>query len=165
MKSNKIKVALAAVILAIVVAIPLAMAQSGDKFGKREFGGGFRGHRGGGEGLMLRGLDLTDAQKEQIKQIRESHSATIKSLREQVHTVMRDVHQANQGTTFDEAAVSQKLAQIAPLQAKLMAEEFKIRQETLAVLTAEQKAKMEQLREQFKTKRAERGAKKSQATE
>ncbi|MEW6129047.1 MAG: Spy/CpxP family protein refolding chaperone [Acidobacteriota bacterium] len=165
MKSNKIKIALVAIILAIVVAIPLAMAQSGGKMGRREFAGQFRGHRGGGEGFMFKQLDLTDAQKEQIKQIRESHRATIKSLREQVHTAMREVHQANQGSAFDEAAVSQKLAQIAPLQAKLMAEEYKIRQETLAVLTAEQKAKMEQLREQFKSRRAERGAKKSPGTE
>lgn len=162
LKSNKFKVFMAAIILAIVVAIPIAMAQSEGKSG-HGFAGRFQGHRGfgGGEGLFFRGLDLTDAQKTQVKQIRENHSANLKSLREQIHTAMKDVHQANQGATFDEALVSQRLAQVAPLQAKLMGEEFKIRQEMLAVLTAEQKAKMEQMREQFKTKRSERHAKKS----
>ena len=163
LKNNKMKIFMAAIILAIVVALPIAFAQSEGKSGKRPFAGQFDGHRGfgRGEGLFFRGLDLTEAQKTQLKQIRESHSASIKSIREQIHTTMKDIHQANQGTTFDEALVSQKLAQVAPLQAKLMGEEFKIRQEMLAVLTAEQKAKMEQMREQFKSKRAERHAKKS----
>ena len=163
LKNNKVKIVLAAIILAIVVAIPVAMAQSEGKSGRQGFAGKFHGRRGfgGGEGRMFRGLDLTDAQKAQLKQIRESHSANIKALREQIHTTMKGLHQANQGATFDEALVSQKLAQVAPLRAKLMGEEFKIRQESLSVLTAEQKAKMEQMREQFKSKRAERHAKKS----
>ena len=163
LKNNKFKVLMAAIILAIVVAIPIAMAQSGGKSGRHGGAGKFEGHRGfgRGEGLFFRGLDLTDAQKTQMKQIRENHSATIKTLREQLHTTMKDLHQTNPGATFDEALVSQKLAQVAPLQAKLMGEQFKIRQEMLSVLTAEQKTKMEQMREQFKTKRAERHAKKS----
>jgi protein CpxP len=163
LKDNKFKVFMAAIILAIVVAIPIAMAQSEGKSGGRGFGGRFERHGGfgGGEGLFFRGLDLTDAQKTQMAQIRESHSANLKALREQIQVVMKDVHQANQGGTFNEALVSQKLAQAAPLQAKLMGEEFKIRQEMLGVLTAEQKAKMEQMREQFKSKRAEGHAKKS----
>ncbi len=166
LKNNKVKIVLAAIILAIVVAIPVAMAQSEGKSGKRAFAGRSEGHRGfgRGEGFLFRGLDLTDAQKTQLQQIRESHSANVKALREQIHSTMKELHQSNQGATFDEALVSQKLAQVAPLQAKLMGEEFKIRQEMLSVLTAEQKTKMEQMREEFKSKRAERHAKKSKTS-
>ncbi|HET8675268.1 MAG TPA: hypothetical protein VFO63_05740, partial [Blastocatellia bacterium] len=56
--------------------------------------------------------------------------------------------------------VSQKLAEIAPLEAKMMAERARIHQETLSVLTPEQKTKLEQMREQFKSRRGERKARK-----
>ena len=44
----------------------------------------------------------------------------------------------------------------AALQAKLMGEEFRLRQESLPVLTPEQKTQLEQRREQFKNRRGER---------
>lgn len=151
---SKVKQLIAVLALAVAIAIPVALAQSGEGKGGRHFGHGW-----GGDGMMggrmFSQLNLTDAQKAQFKQIRESHSATIQSLRQQIHDQMQAIHQANDGTSFDEAIVSQKLAQIAPLQAKLMGEEFKIHQEMLNVLTPEQKTKLDQLREQFKTRRQE----------
>lgn len=149
---SKVKMIVAVVALAVAIAIPVAFAQSGK--GGRHFGHGW-----GGDGMMggrmFSQLNLTDAQKAQFKQIRESHSATIQSLRQQIHEQMQAIHQSNVAATFDEALVSQKLAQVAPLQAKLMGEEFKIHQEMMNVLTPDQKTKLDQLREQFKTKREE----------
>jgi Spy/CpxP family protein refolding chaperone len=51
---------------------------------------------------------------------------------------------------------------MAPLRAKLMSEHFKLRQEALAVLTPEQKAQLEQLREQFKARRGQFGGKRAE---
>jgi Spy/CpxP family protein refolding chaperone len=45
---------------------------------------------------------------------------------------------------------------MAGLQAKLMGEEFKLHQEMQSVLTAEQKAQLEQLKAQFKTREGQR---------
>ena len=45
---------------------------------------------------------------------------------------------------------------MASLEAKLMGEEFKLHQETLSVLTAEQKAQLEQSKAQFKARRGEK---------
>jgi periplasmic protein CpxP/Spy len=165
---NKVKAFAVAVVLAMVVSVSFAMAQStgeksGDKLGRRGGGHHFAGREGrGGFGRMFKNLDLTDDQKAKFKQIRESHSATMKSLHEQIRTEMQGLHQANQGSSFDEALVSQKLAQIAPLRAKLMAEEFKMHQETLSVLTPEQKTKLEQSRAEFKAKRSEFKAKRGE---
>ena len=111
-------------------------------------------------GAAFRNLDLTDAQKAQMKQIRESHSQSLRPLMEQIRAKRQEIRQASEGGTFNEALVAQKLGEIAPLEAKLMGERSKLHQETLAVLTAEQKAKLEQSREQRKTKRAERGVNK-----
>jgi Spy/CpxP family protein refolding chaperone len=109
-------------------------------------------------------LDLTDAQKAQIKQIHENHRQSIAPITEQIRAKRQEIRQASQGGTFNEALVAQKLSEIAPLEAKLMGEQFRIHQETLSVLTAEQKAKLDQMREQFKSKSGERRALKQQKT-
>jgi protein CpxP len=156
-------IALAAV-MALAIAIPFAIAQSKDAGGhRRPHTEGLEQGMGGGDrmgGDFFRNLDLTDAQKTQVKQIRDSHSQTLRPLMEQVRAKRQEIHQASQGGTFNEALVSQKLSEIAPLEAKLMGEQFRTHQEMLSVLTAEQKTKLEQLRAQEKTKWSERRANK-----
>ena len=112
-----------------------------------------RGMRAGG---FFRGLNLTEDQKAKMKTIRESFAATNKPLREQLRAKRQELRQASEGGTFNEALATQKLTEIAPLQAKVMAERAKLHQEMLSVLTAEQKAQLEQSKAQFKTRRAER---------
>jgi len=111
-------------------------------------------------GAFFQNLDLTDAQKAQMKQIREAHSQTLRPLMEQVRAKRQEIRQANQGGTFNESLVAQKLTEIAPLEAKLMGEQFRTHQEMLSVLTADQKAKLEQQREQQKTRWSDRKANK-----
>jgi len=109
-------------------------------------------HRGGFMGGgMFEKLNLTDAQKASMKQIRESFGQRTKSLREQLRAKRQELHQANEGGTFNEALATQNLTESAGLQAKLMGEEFKLRQEMLAVLTPEQKTQLDQMRQQFKS--------------
>jgi Spy/CpxP family protein refolding chaperone len=64
----------------------------------------------------------------------------------------------------DEALVRQKLIEIAPLEAKLMAERSRAHQEMLSVLTPEQRSKLDQMREQFKSRRGERGSRNRQTS-
>jgi periplasmic protein CpxP/Spy len=113
--------------------------------------GGEGDHRGGfGGGGMFGKLNLTDDQKARLKTIRESFGERTKSLRQQLQAKRQELRQANQGDTFNEALTTQKLTESAGLQAKLMGEEFKLRQEMLAVLTPEQKTQLDQMRQQFK---------------
>ena len=107
-------------------------------------------HRGGFGGGMFEKLNLTDAQKASMKQIRESFGERTKSLRQQLQAKRQELRQANQGGTFNEALTAQKLTESAGLQAKLMGEQFKLHQEMLAVLTPEQRTQLEQMRQQFK---------------
>lgn len=158
---SRFKTVAMAAVMAIAVAAPVVLGQSevgkGDK-GRR----GHFGHRGG-RGLMgFRNLDLTDAQKEQMKQIRQASRTSTAPIAEQIRAKRQEIRQANEGGTFNEALVAQKLSEIAPLEAKLQAERFRVHQQMLSVLTPEQKAKMEQAREQFKARRAERRANKAQ---
>jgi protein CpxP len=111
-------------------------------------------------GAMFRNLDLTDAQKAQMKQIRESHNQTLRPLMEQVRAKRQEIRQASTGTTFNEALVTQKLSEMAPLEAKLIGERSKLHQEMLSVLTADQKAKLEQAQADRKAKWAAQRANK-----
>ncbi|HEV2834240.1 MAG TPA: Spy/CpxP family protein refolding chaperone [Pyrinomonadaceae bacterium] len=123
----------------------------GDRSGEHK-GRGMRGMRAGG---FFRQLNLTEDQKAKMKQIRESFAEKNKPLHEQLRAKRQELRQASEGGTFNEALATQKLTEIAPLQAKVMAERAKLHQEMLSVLTAEQKAQLEQQRAQFKTRRGE----------
>ena len=150
---------------ALALAAPVALAQTaGNEQGQtqRAERGEHRGHRGGkrggrgghfGGGMMFRGIELTDTQKASMKQLRESFGERTKSLREQLHAKRQELREAQSGTTFNEALAAQKLTETAGLQAKLMAEEFKLRQDSLALLTPEQKAQLEQRKQQREQRR------------
>ena len=114
-----------------------------------------RGHGWGGGGNAFRQLNLTEDQKAKIKQIRETFAQTNKPLIDQVRAKRQELRQASEGGTFNEALATQKLTEMASLEAKLMGERFKLHQETLSVLTAEQKAQLEQSKAQFKARRGE----------
>jgi protein CpxP len=164
-KVKRIHALALAAVMAVAIAVPFAIAQSKDATGQRHAEGRGHGGRGGDRmaGAFFRNLDLTDAQKEQMKSIRESHSQTVRPLMEQIRAKRQEIRQASEGGSFNEALVAQKLSEIAPLEAKMMGERSRLHQQMLSVLTAEQKAKLEQAREQRKSKWAERGASKRTA--
>ena len=127
-----------------------AERRGGRDRGKR--GHGWGGLRGGG---FFRQLNLTEDQKAKIEQIRTSFAERNKPLREQLRAKRQELRQASEGGTFNEALATQKLTEMASLEAKLMGERHKLNQEMLSVLTAEQKAQLEQSKAQFKTRRGE----------
>jgi protein CpxP len=147
-------------VMAFTLAMP-AFTQSTDKGGqpqepgKQSFGG-FHGRHGRGGGDGFERLNLTEAQRTQMKQIRESYRERTQSLHQELRDKKQGLRQANQGETFNEALATQVLTESAALEAKLMGERFKMRQEMMALLTPEQKSQLEQRREQHRMKQAER---------
>src|ERR1044072_5295096 len=132
-------------------------AQQGTPMERHGGRGGRKGERWGGmrDGGFFRQLNLTEDQKAKIKQIRETFAQTNKPLHDQLRAKRQELRQASEGGTFNEALATQKLTEIAPLEAKLMGEQQKLHQEMLSVLTTEQKAQLETARAQFKTRRGE----------
>ena len=111
---------------------------------------------------MFRGIKLTDDQKAKMKQISQSFRERTKSLHQELRAKRQELRQASEGGTFNESLATQKLQESASLQAKLMGEQFKMRQEMQSVLTPEQKTQIEQKRAEFKAKRANHGERKVQ---
>jgi Spy/CpxP family protein refolding chaperone len=162
-KPGRFKTLAIATLSAIALATSIAVAQTvttgqdKEQGQRREWRGRGRGdHKGLGgmrDGGFFRGLNLTEDQKAKIKQIRESFAQSNKPLHEQLHAKRQELRQASEGGTFNEALATQKLTEMASLEAKLMGEQHKLHQEMLSVLTAEQKAQLEQSRAQFKGRR------------
>ncbi len=166
MKKPRFKTLAIATLSAIALAASIAVAQTTstgqnttqsqqkERHGRR---GERRGHawgrmHGGG---AFRQLNLTDDQKAKMKQIRETFATTNKPLLDQLRAKRQELRQSSEGGTFNEALATQKLTEMASLEARLMGERFKMHQETLSVLTAEQKAQLEQSKAQFKARRGE----------
>jgi len=114
--------------------------QKGEKFGHRGGPEGFRGGMRGGPMGMLRGIDLTDAQKEQIRTILESNKPDQAAMEQ-----MKAIHEARKNGT--ELTAEQK----EQLQATREAQRAKmesVHQQIMNVLTAEQKQQLEQRRKE-----------------
>jgi protein CpxP len=169
MKKTRLKTLAIATLSAIALTTSIAVAQTvttgqdNNAQGARK--GWHRGSRGEGKGHGWRGmhgggafrqLNLTDDQKAKMKTIRESFAERNKPLRQELQAKRQELRQANEGGTFNEALATQKLTEMASLEAKLMGERFKLHQESLSVLTAEQKAQLEQSKAQFKGRRGMR---------
>lgn len=158
---GKIRTLAFASLAAVTAAAPLAIAQDGGQDGheksrgERGFGkGGHRGGRGGGFGF--RGVELTEEQQTRLQQLRQSFAERTRPLHEQLRAKRNELRQAEQGTTFNESFAAQKLTEAASIEARLMAERFRLRQESLGVLTAEQRQQMEQRQQERQQRREQR---------
>jgi protein CpxP len=171
-KPGRFKTLAIATLSAVALAASIAVAQTvttgqdNQKQGARPEWRGRRGDhkgmRGMRDGGFFRGLNLTDDQKAKMKTIRESFAQSNKPLREQLHAKRQELRQASEGGTFNEALATQKLTDMASLEAKLMGERFKLHQEMLSVLTAEQKAQLDQAKAQREARRGERRGRRGQ---
>jgi protein CpxP len=115
-------------------------------------GPGPRGPRGGPGGPMdfgLRGVDLTDAQREQVRTIVDSHRDELRQVGEKLREAHRAFAEATMADPIDESAIRAKSTAIAAAMADEAILRTKVRTEVTAILTAEQQ-------EQLKTRQQER---------
>ena len=163
------KVGFVAVLVGALMMLAAAMsfAQDGPQDGRRGGPGGPRGERGfgprGPEGPgrpipFLRDLNLTDAQKAQVKQIVDSFEASTKELREKMRAIRGGEADVMRDGGFDEAAVRSAAQARAQVQVELEVAHARMLSQVYAVLTAEQKATLAERRQQFEQRRRERGA-------
>ena len=113
-------------------------------------GGRFGGPMGGGFGINPR--DLTDAQREQIKGIRDRHAEEIRPLAERSRTA----HEALDKAVFEGNGDYRALAlELGNAESELALANAQIQTEILAVLTPEQKQKIAERRQQMEARRQE----------
>jgi Spy/CpxP family protein refolding chaperone len=120
----------------------------GDRHGQMEGmrRGGMRGPRGQfgrhqGQGLFIKDLNLTDAQKTRIKAIHEKYQPQLKKLREDSRAEFKAIRDSRQKGDTTAAARERFRAQRDQLQNRVRALRQQEQNEVRAVLTADQRAK------------------------
>jgi protein CpxP len=140
--------------LVAVLAVPvLAQGPDGRGPGKR---GGFGRMAHGGAGLPLRQLDLTDAQREQVRGIVTARSAEMKTIHEKLRTARTAEHAAVTRVPVDENEVRARVTETAAIQADLAVIRARMHEQVYQVLTPEQQQKAKTLQSERQKQRAER---------
>lgn len=108
------------------------------------------GRHGHGDrmGRMAEKLGLTDAQKKQMQEVRDETRKTMKPLFQQKRDIMRQMWKLDPDDKGYMAQVKKLAAQQADLTEKMIVAGAEARSKFRAVLTADQKAKLKQMREQ-----------------
>jgi Spy/CpxP family protein refolding chaperone len=88
-------------------------------------------------------LDLSDAQRAQMKSILQKERPTLTPLVQQLHQTRQQLHQFEEGT-FDEAKVRALATQQAQTEVELTVQKTRIHNELFQVLTSDQQAKMKE---------------------
>jgi len=142
---------------------PGARAQMGPRGQMRR--GGPRGPMGpGGPGGPLlgeflreaRALNLTDAQKEQLRSIGQARQAEAQATGQRVQAARQALNAAITSTTLNEGAVRQAAADLATVEADAAVLRSRVYHEALAVLTGEQQAQLTQMRAQRQARMQQR---------
>ena len=112
-------------------------------------GWGGPGMGGHGMGMALHELNLTDAQKAQVKAIMKANHATMKAVMQQMEQNRAALLAATANGAYDAAKIQALANQQAQLQAAMIVNHEAIQHQIYTqVLSSEQQAKAEQLRTQ-----------------
>ncbi|HAK55863.1 MAG TPA: hypothetical protein DCP38_10340 [Acidobacteria bacterium] len=131
----------------------------------QRFDGRSRGSmdRGRGSAVMrgLRDLDLSEAQRTEIREIVSGQRDAQAALRERSEPIREALRLAAEATPVDEAAIRRQSAELAEVQADAMILQANVRSDVLAVLTPEQQAEAAELRGERERRMGERRARRS----
>lgn len=95
-------------------------------------------------GFPLKQLDLTDAQRAQVKEVMQKEHSTMKPLMQQMHTMQQQLKQYSEGT-YDEAKVQALVTQQSQTLVQLKVQETRIHNEVYQLLTSDQQAKLKEI--------------------
>jgi protein CpxP len=128
------------------LALAATSVQAGDEPGRQ-------GRHQWREMRMGRDLNLTDEQRASFKSIREEHRKAQEPLRQQHRELRQQIRQQLEGGNADPTAIGQLTIQAHALGRQLRESHAGLRERFEALLTPEQKARLEEL----KSQRGQRG--------
>lgn len=170
MKATKLTL-LAASMLLMATATIYAGDCEGESCNRK---GGEKGHRKGERGrkmsrkghgghkMMLKGLDLTEDQKEQMKSIREKYGDQMKEAHKAFGEAQKALREAASGDDINEATIRELSKNVADNMAEMAIMKAGIHKEIQALLTDEQKLQVEEKRAQMKKRREQRKEKRKE---
>ena len=142
-------------ILAAVIATGAAFGQVSGPDGPRR-GPGRVGAFGSHAAMPLRALNLTEAQQEQIRMLRQQHREQTKTVATRLRTAMEAQRKAAQATVFDEQAIRATTQALVEAQTEMAVQQARLRHDIHNLLTPDQQAQAAKLQADRETRRAQR---------
>ena len=146
-------------IRAIAIAAAIALVISVGAMTLRAQGPELHGHGGPGPMGMMggddsrfleRALDLTDAQKAQVKALHEAQHATMQPIHQQLMAAYKAIEEASSNGNFDEAKIRKIVADNQAAFTQAIVAQAKMKSDFYRILTPEQQAKLATLRQNMK---------------
>jgi protein CpxP len=148
---NRFRSLATGVALVALLATSVAYAQ-----GPRGGGRGGRGFGSGGPGLALNELNLTDAQREQVREIRGRYQEQIQTLSRRLGDLAAKQRQAIETVPVNETLITSATQDMTQAQVEVAIQEARINADIWSVLTPEQQATATKLRAERKTQMEQR---------
>jgi Spy/CpxP family protein refolding chaperone len=104
--------------------------------------------------MLARDLQLTDAQRDQLKGIAQSHRDDWQALADRARTAHDALSSAVTADNLDETLIRQKSADVAAVDADMAVASAHVYGEFTQILTADQRAKLKTLQAQFNARRS-----------
>ena len=133
-----------------------AVFAQGPRGGGAFAGRGGRGPMGPALGLALGQLNLTEAQREQVRDIRERNREQIQSLAQRLGEATEKQRQAIETLPVNEALITSATQDMAMAQVEVAIQEARLNSEIWSILTPEQQAQATKLRADRKARVEER---------
>jgi periplasmic protein CpxP/Spy len=143
---NRFRSFAAGAVVAAMLATAAGSYAQGALDGRRGGPGGPGGRRGGPElGLPLRQLNLTDAQEQQVKDIRERHRDEARQIGERLRTAAEAQRKAVETSPVNESLIRSTTQELADVQADAAIAQAHVRAEIFGIFTADQKAQLSKM--------------------
>lgn len=114
------------------------------------------GGRGFAAGFALGQLDLSDAQKQQVRDIMQRHRQQSQPVMDRLQQAMQAQRAAINAVPVNEAAVRQAAAALAAAEADVAVDQARMHADIFSILTVEQQEKAKQLEAQGQARAQER---------
>ena len=153
-------IAVSAVALVAIVGSAMVFAQGPGPRGPRgRFGFDF------GDGLPLRQLSLTEAQRTQVQQLVQKHREGTRALMENVRKAQEAQRQAMQTMPINESAIRSAVAAVAEVEADLAVQRAQLQNEIYNLLTPDQQQQLQKIRADREVRMKERMQRRSQGSQ
>jgi Spy/CpxP family protein refolding chaperone len=148
---------LLAAALATLAAVSMAGAANAQTTSPDRPARGTEGRGGMGAERMFEGLDLSDAQREQLRGMATEHRNATAPLRDKMRAAQQVLETAQPGDPDYETKTAEARKTLQETRGRMRDEMEKFRTRTDAVLTPEQRAQVEQRRGEMRERMGERG--------
>jgi protein CpxP len=155
---NRFRSLTAGIVVVGLLASGIAFAQGGGPRGRGR-GDGFGP---GGPGLPLRQLNLTEAQRTQLQQIREQHRADMEAAMKKLAAARQTQRAAIESVPVDEAKIASVTQDLTQAEVDVAIQRARLNAAVWGVLTDAQKAQVTKLRADRQARMSERRERRNQ---